>query len=118
MACQLQTRGESVALLASLDSHPIAAAADLSDGAQLLGPILNFFGYDPGPGSTPGEILAVFRQDGNPLSGLDELMNCYTGQLNAPDIGVDRARRHVSWRPAPRVVPVLRRSAAQRIRAR
>ncbi|MCS7483565.1 amino acid adenylation domain-containing protein [Umezawaea endophytica] len=79
MATLLQDQGEEVALLASLDSHPVPEPGDLPDDRELLGAILAFFGYPPEEkASTALEVLEVFRRDDHPLAGLDEqgLMDC------------------------------------------
>jgi len=77
MAHQLQEAGETVALLASLDSHPVPEAGELPSDTELLGAILAFFGHEPGPAPTAPEVLETFKRDNNPLSALteDQLMN-------------------------------------------
>ncbi|SDG50778.1 amino acid adenylation domain-containing protein [Lentzea fradiae] len=79
MATLLQEQGEEVALLASLDSHPVPEPGELPGDAELLGAILTFFGYPPEEKAfTAQEVLEVFRRDDHPLAGLDErgLMDC------------------------------------------
>ncbi|WP_424190688.1 non-ribosomal peptide synthetase [Actinokineospora sp. G85] len=79
MATLLQERGEEVALLASLDSHPAPEPGELPGDSELLGAILAFFGYPPDERArTAQEVLEVFRRDDHPLAGLDErgLLDC------------------------------------------
>ena len=80
MARQLQETGETVALLASLDSHPVPEAGELPSDTELLEAILAFFGHEPGAAPTAPEVLETFKRDNNPLSVLteDQLMNVVT----------------------------------------
>ncbi len=84
VARQLQEAGETVALLATLDSHPVQEAGEVPDDQELLGAILVFFNHQPDEADTPAGVLEVFRRDGNPLASLDEqqLMNCVRAWRN------------------------------------
>ncbi|MEU2180723.1 amino acid adenylation domain-containing protein [Streptomyces thermolilacinus] len=93
MAVQLEERGESVETLAILDAHPAGVGADGDGGAvepaasaeaapgsiagrDVLGLLLEFFGYDPslwvGESLTYPRVVEITRTQQGPLASFDE----------------------------------------------
>ncbi|MDX3308246.1 amino acid adenylation domain-containing protein [Streptomyces sp. ME08-AFT2] len=75
-ATRLEGLGHRVALLANLDSYPVPEPEGIPDDRALIAKILEYCGYDAAAfaGGEPSlsQVLELFRQDANPLAGLDE----------------------------------------------
>ncbi|WSD00376.1 amino acid adenylation domain-containing protein [Streptosporangium sp. NBC_01755] len=79
MARQLQQAGQTVALLASLDSHPVAEAGEveLTSDTELLRAILALFGHAAPQRPSAAEVLEILRHEHNlaVLATEEQLMN-------------------------------------------
>ncbi|MFF8828652.1 amino acid adenylation domain-containing protein [Streptomyces sp. NPDC015131] len=110
MAVQLEESGESVATLAILDAHPLgggaaeagspaAHGAGPAAGRDILGFLLESFGYDPGlwegESLTYPRVVEITRAQQGPLSSFDEARIAALGRVvgnNARISGLHRPR--------------------------
>jgi thioesterase domain-containing protein len=111
MACQLEDAGQSVSLLASLDSDPVPDGEDIPDDRLLCRNILEFFGYDAdfgAGGPTVADMAGLLRREDNPLAVLDE-----TRLGNLLDVWRNNVRLHRDFAPRRFTGPMVHFAAVK-----
>ena len=91
IACELQKRGEEVAMLALLDAYPshFLSIAEIPDEQEALIALLALGGYDPenlqNQPLTLDNVMDLLRQDGSALASLEEsvIMNLRQAYVNS-----------------------------------
>ncbi|WP_019631231.1 amino acid adenylation domain-containing protein [Actinomadura atramentaria] len=93
MAVLLEAAGETVELLANLDSHPGLADRAAADDRSILAEILEETGHDPAevPEPTVEAVAAVLRRSGGVLAGFDEPTLARLLRVTRNHVGLFRA---------------------------